>query len=260
MSSHVRAIGPVLVLSCPELVHVHYTFDYRQNVTIPHDSREMGPLEKCTYLGLESTAQENRQNKNRYVLAYLSWRIQMGLHEEILLLMQIPGHTRCLVDSGFANIKKIFRRCDVNSLAQLAEVVDKSSKSNVPVLYKKTDGSENWAWYFYLLLYLLKHLHLFYLNNFTDTNKLQVRLEVIPTARFFAGSRYLKISLVPFLQGRLFRSLCKTDIRRTRSKGAAHETGRCPSSGNAKHSNAGRSYCRTLPKDARTPVCASSVQ
>ncbi|WAR04042.1 hypothetical protein MAR_010600 [Mya arenaria] len=86
------------------------------------------------------------QNKNRYVLAYLSWRIQMGLHEEILLLMQIPGHTRCLVDSGFANIKKLFRRCDVDSLAQLAEVVDKSSKSNVPVPYKKTDGSENWAY------------------------------------------------------------------------------------------------------------------
>ncbi|WAR29179.1 hypothetical protein MAR_002747 [Mya arenaria] len=62
------------------------------------------------------------QNKNRYVLAYLSWRIQMGLHEEILLLMQIPGHTRCLVDSGFANIKKLFRRCDVESLAQLAEI------------------------------------------------------------------------------------------------------------------------------------------
>ncbi|WAR12704.1 hypothetical protein MAR_026884 [Mya arenaria] len=70
------------------------------------------------------------QNNNRYVLAYLSWRIQMGLHEEILLLMQIPGHTRCLVDSGFANIKKLFRQCDVESLAQLAEVVDKSSKSN----------------------------------------------------------------------------------------------------------------------------------
>ncbi|WAR02814.1 hypothetical protein MAR_009372 [Mya arenaria] len=94
------------------------------------------------------------QNKNRYVLAYLSWRIQMGLHEEILLLMQIPGRTRCLVDSGFANIKKLFRRCDVDSLAQLAEVVDKSSKSNVPVPYKKTDGSENWAfdWKSYLQL------------------------------------------------------------------------------------------------------------
>ncbi|WAR08760.1 hypothetical protein MAR_018718 [Mya arenaria] len=37
-----------------------------------------------------------------------------GAAEEILLLM-------CLVDSGFANIKKLFRRCDVDSLAQLAE-------------------------------------------------------------------------------------------------------------------------------------------
>ncbi|WAR17613.1 LOW QUALITY PROTEIN: hypothetical protein MAR_032207 [Mya arenaria] len=30
--------------------------------------------------------------------------------------------------------KKLFRRCDVDGLAQLAEVVDTSSKSNVPVL------------------------------------------------------------------------------------------------------------------------------
>ncbi|WAQ99780.1 hypothetical protein MAR_024153 [Mya arenaria] len=208
-SSHVRAIGPVAVLSCPELVHVHYTFDYSQNVTIPHHSSQMGPLSINAYVRMYNAS---GQNKNRYVLAYLSWRIQMGLHEEILLLMQIPGHTRCQVDSGFANIKKLFRRCDVDSLAQLAEVVDRSSKSNVPVLYKKTDGSENWA--------------------------------------------YSKIPLVPFLQSCLFRSLCKTDIRRTRSKGAAHETGRCLTSGNAKHSNASRSNCRktALAKDARTPA------
>ncbi|WAQ99794.1 hypothetical protein MAR_024167 [Mya arenaria] len=261
MSSHVRAIGPVAVLSCPELVHVHYTFDYSQDVTIPHHSRQMGPLNLNRWAGrnrnawtefsnkhaarLSSTAgglvrvavsinayvrmyNASGQNKNRYVLAYLSWRIQMGLHEEILLLMQIPGRKRV------CQHKKLFRRCDVDSLAQLAEVVDRSSKSNVPVLYKKTDGSENWA---------LDWL-------------------VIPTARFFAGSRYSKIPLVPFLQGCLFRSLCKTDIRRTRSKGAAHETGRCLTSGNAKHSNASRSYCRktALPKDLRTPVCATSVQ
>ncbi|WAR14581.1 hypothetical protein MAR_004686, partial [Mya arenaria] len=64
MSSHVRAIGPVPVLSCPELVHVHYTFDYSQNVTIPHHSCQMRPLyfitgRKAHIFGLESTAQEN---------------------------------------------------------------------------------------------------------------------------------------------------------------------------------------------------------
>ncbi|WAR17612.1 hypothetical protein MAR_032206, partial [Mya arenaria] len=107
MSSHVRAIGPVPVLSCPELVHVHYTFDYSQNVTIPHHCRQMGPLyfitgRKVHIFGvkIDSTGKHSinayvrvynasGQNKNRYVLAYLSWRIEMGLHEEILLLMQI---------------------------------------------------------------------------------------------------------------------------------------------------------------------------
>ncbi|WAR27491.1 hypothetical protein MAR_013195, partial [Mya arenaria] len=42
MSSHVRAIGPVPVLSCSEVVH--FTFDYSQNVTIPHHRRQMGPM------------------------------------------------------------------------------------------------------------------------------------------------------------------------------------------------------------------------
>ncbi|WAR11997.1 hypothetical protein MAR_026177, partial [Mya arenaria] len=101
VSSHVRAIGPVPVLSCPELVHGHYTFDYSQNVTIPHHSRQMGPLYFIT-------------GRKAHIFG------------------RVCQH------------KKLFRRCDVDSLAQLAEVVDKSSKSNVPVLYKKTDGSENW--------------------------------------------------------------------------------------------------------------------
>ncbi|WAR29047.1 hypothetical protein MAR_002615 [Mya arenaria] len=167
----------------------------------------------------------------------------MGLHEEILLLMQIPA--------GLPP-KKTIPRCDVRSLAQLADVVDKSSKNNDPVLYKKTDGPEPWALYFKLLLFLPKHLHFVY----------ETKLNVKPAARCFAGSRYSKIPLVPFLQCRLFRCLCKTDIRRTRSMSAAHEVGRSLTSGNATHSNACRSYCRntTLPEEARAPVCATSGQ
>lgn len=47
------------------------------------------------------------QNKNRYVLAYLAWR-------EITLSMQIPGHTKCLVDAGFSYIKKLYRRLEIS--------------------------------------------------------------------------------------------------------------------------------------------------
>ena len=34
----------------------------------------------------------------------------IGLHRAIDLHMQIPGHTKCQVDAGFAQIKKNYRR------------------------------------------------------------------------------------------------------------------------------------------------------
>lgn len=50
------------------------------------------------------------QNKNWYTVAYLAWRVMRGLHQDIELHMQIPGHTKCIVDGGFGVTKKSFRR------------------------------------------------------------------------------------------------------------------------------------------------------
>ncbi|XP_062567688.1 uncharacterized protein LOC134229918 [Saccostrea cucullata] len=85
------------------------------------------------------------QNKNQYVLAYLCWRVMMGFHDTISLKMQIPGHTRCLVDSGFGHIRKLFRRCDVDAFSQLVEVEEKSASTSVAIPYKK-DGTVTWEW------------------------------------------------------------------------------------------------------------------
>lgn len=86
------------------------------------------------------------QNKNQYMLAYLCWRVLMGFHERISLKMQIPGHTRCLVDGGFGHIRKLFRRSDVDSFNQLVDVVQKSASSNVAIPYKHEDGGATWEW------------------------------------------------------------------------------------------------------------------
>ncbi|KAJ8308706.1 hypothetical protein KUTeg_013580 [Tegillarca granosa] len=86
------------------------------------------------------------QNKNMYVMAYFAWRILAGLNTEVNLKMQIAGHARCLIDGGFAHIKRQYRRTDVDTLVHLAEVVTKSAYSNRPVLYKATNGSRNWEW------------------------------------------------------------------------------------------------------------------
>ncbi|KAK3109177.1 hypothetical protein FSP39_024721 [Pinctada imbricata] len=88
------------------------------------------------------------ENKNRYVLGYLSWRTLIGLHKKITLSMQVPYHGRCLVDAGFGHIKRLYRRTDVDSLSSMINAVDKSAKSNVPVGYENPrNGEHNWEWY-----------------------------------------------------------------------------------------------------------------
>lgn len=75
------------------------------------------------------------------------WRTLMGLHHDIQLSMQVPYHGRCLVDAGFANIKRLYHRTDVDSLSGLVEVVRKSARSNSPVTYINDAGEHSWEWY-----------------------------------------------------------------------------------------------------------------
>lgn len=80
------------------------------------------------------TAITVQDNKNRYVMAYFCWRVMVGLHREVTVRFQIPGHTKCLVDAGFAHIKKLYRRTDNDSLSDLVRTVEKSSKGNKAVV------------------------------------------------------------------------------------------------------------------------------
>ena len=70
------------------------------------------------------------QNKNKTMLAYLAWRIITGLNTEIQLDFMRVGHTRCFVDAGFGLLKQRYRRSDVDTLEQLAEVVQTSATMN----------------------------------------------------------------------------------------------------------------------------------
>ena len=79
------------------------------------------------------------QNKNRSVIAYLAWRVIVGLNKSIKLAFMRVGHTRCFVDWGFGFIKMKFRRNDVDTLAQLKDVVHGSVDFNVGVTY-------SWVW------------------------------------------------------------------------------------------------------------------
>ena len=65
------------------------------------------------------------QNKNKFMLWYLAWRVASGLHEVITLNFMVKGHTKFLPDSGFGLLKQEFRRSEVSSLECMASVVNR---------------------------------------------------------------------------------------------------------------------------------------
>lgn len=75
------------------------------------------------------------------------WRTLMGLHHDIHLSMKVSYHGRCFVDAGFANMKRLFHRTDVDNLSGLVDVVRKSARSNSLVTYIYDDGEHSWEWY-----------------------------------------------------------------------------------------------------------------
>ena len=81
------------------------------------------------------------QNKNRYVMAYLMWRVLTGLHEEITISFLLVGHTKFVPDWCFGLFKRLFKRTKVGSLEEIAAVVDCSTTcNNYPQLVGTSDG------------------------------------------------------------------------------------------------------------------------
>lgn len=58
-------------------------------------------------------------------------------------MMQVPGHCRCVIDAGFAHIKRKYKRSDCNCIGDLANVVNNSAVSNSAVLFHEED---EWVW------------------------------------------------------------------------------------------------------------------
>ena len=143
----IKAIQIFGIACEPKPQQVNYLTDEHQ--TIGKDSsKSHGPNSVLSMLHhhLENYGSENLhlglhadnccgQNKNRSVITYLAWRVIVGLNKSIGLAFMRVGHTRCFVDGGFGFIKMKFRRNDVDTLAQLKDVVDGSVDFNVGVTY-----------------------------------------------------------------------------------------------------------------------------
>ena len=172
---------------------MHYSFDYAQQIQIPHDSQQVGPLyflapykvalfgiacepaskmviytvpeiavvdkgsnsvlsflhhffstfsygEKMVHLRADNCT---GQNKNRYMMAYLCWRILCAMHTRITLSFLPVGHTKFYPDLGFGVFKRHLRQCSVNTVDEVAQCIADSSplsKMLIPQVVANDNG------------------------------------------------------------------------------------------------------------------------
>ena len=73
------------------------------------------------------------QNKNRYVLAYLMWRVFTGRHKSISSNFLITGHTTFAQDWCFGLLKQKLHKEPVSSLKEMEPTVCRSTLQDVNV-------------------------------------------------------------------------------------------------------------------------------
>ena len=80
------------------------------------------------------------QNKNRFVMQYLCWRVMVGLNKKITVSFLIVGHTKFSPDWCFGLFKQTFRRTKIGCLDDIVKVVESSAVVNHAQLVGTQDG------------------------------------------------------------------------------------------------------------------------
>ena len=93
------------------------------------------------------------QNKNRFMMFYLMWRVLTGLHKEITISFLLVGHTKFAPDWCFGLLKQKYKRTKIGTLEDIAAVVEDSASVNYAQLVGKSDGtilvpSYDWSSFF----------------------------------------------------------------------------------------------------------------
>ena len=86
--------------------------------------------ESCLHLHADNCS---GQNKNRFMMAYLMWRVMVGLNREINMSFLLVGHTKFSPDWCFG-FKRLYKRTRVSCLDDIADVATKSASVNHPQL------------------------------------------------------------------------------------------------------------------------------
>lgn len=77
------------------------------------------------------------------MLQYLMYRILMELHDQIDLSFMVVGHTKFAPDGYFGLIKYRYRRSDVYTYHQLADLIEASSEHGHNLCQRYLDQQEN---------------------------------------------------------------------------------------------------------------------
>ena len=77
------------------------------------------------------------ENKNQWMLAFLSWLIHLGWFTEIMVSMMMPGHTHIDIDQMFSTLAIYADKHSVDFMGTIAEAIAKAYKS------KKTKPSSH---------------------------------------------------------------------------------------------------------------------
>ncbi|XP_052812330.1 uncharacterized protein LOC128239917 [Mya arenaria] len=143
--------------SCSLDATVHFSWDFAQQVHIPHHSQQVGPLYFKTAGGdvrylefavkdlrnrcfawvrhmLSSTLTIAKDNKNNAVLGYAVWRTLTGGHKTIQYSLMLAGHTKFSCDWHFGVWKNRMRHMDAETVEEVASTEAMSSRNghNIP--------------------------------------------------------------------------------------------------------------------------------
>ena len=64
------------------------------------------------------------QNKNRFVMQYLAWRVLVGFNDRITLSFLVVGHIKFSPDWCFGLFKQAYRRAEIGCLEDIVKVVE----------------------------------------------------------------------------------------------------------------------------------------
>ena len=95
------------------------------------------------------------QNKNRYMIQYLVWRALQANYstQKFSLNFMLTGHTKFSPDRHFGHIKREINKTDINTVYDLENAVNSSSRKNVAELVGHPNGvvvipTYDWKTYF----------------------------------------------------------------------------------------------------------------